>query len=232
MSKLCLYGFAMLIFFGCTQKKDIPMKNIPKKQINTNLPTVGIVIFEGVIVNEVVATSDVFGNPDTKGKKLFNVVTLAKEDKVLNTANGLKISADFTFDEVPELDVLVVPSSYNTAEITADQALVNFVKEQNEKTEYTASHCSGAFIIGESGVADHKKIVTYVTGGKLLQKDYPNLKVADDSKVAVVEDGKFISSNGSLVAYLASLNLLEKLTSLEHRKYVEEFILLNRLQEN
>jgi hypothetical protein len=45
-----------------------------------------------------------------------------------------------------------------------------------------------------------------------------------------VEDGKFISSNGNLASYIAALNVLEKMTSPEHRKFIEGYLYLDRLQ--
>ncbi|WP_062061829.1 DJ-1/PfpI family protein [Aquimarina longa] len=211
--------------------QEIPVKKKSMdKTIDKNLPTIGILIFEGVIINEVVAPLDVFANSNKEGKTLFNVITIAKENKTYSSAHGLKITPDFLFDETPKLSVLVIPSSYNPENQTADKTLIDFITEQNKTTDYTASHCAGAFLIGESRIAENKNIVTYVTGGEALKTAYPNLKVADDTEVSVIEDGKFISSNGSLVSYIASLDLLEKMTSKEHRIYVEESILLNRLQ--
>lgn len=135
-------------------------------------------------------------------------------------------------DNVLDLKMLVVPSSYNPTNQTSDSKLVDFIKEQNKSTDYIASHCAGAFLIGETGIAKNKEIVTYVSGGESLKINYPDLKVADDKKVSVVQDGKFISSNGSLVSYIASFDLLEQLTNKDHRKYVENSILFNRLKEN
>lgn len=209
--------------------KEEAVIHMKAKTINEDLPTIGVLIFEGVIMNEVIAPLDVFSNTDANGKSLFNVVTIATEDKTYRSAHALKITPDYTVDEVPELSVLVVPSSYNPANQTSDRKLVAFVKEQNKTTDYVASHCAGAFIIGETGIADGREIVTYVTGGKELKASYPDLIVADDSKIAVVQDGKFISSNGSLVSYIASFDLLEKLTDHEHRKFVESAILFDRL---
>jgi len=243
MRKLFLLFIVGLTIINCSEKKNkttgstntpekFTQKSIMKKTLDKNLPTIGILIFEGVIINEVVAPLDVFSKTNADGETLFNVVTIAKEDKTYSSAQGLKVTPDFTIEKVPELMVLVIPSSYNPADQTSDKELVDFVIEQNKTTKYIASHCAGAFLIGESGIADSKEIVTYVTGGTSLQTDYPNLKVADDSKISVVEDGKFFSSNGNLVSYIASLDLLEKLTSKEQRKYVEEAILLNRLKTN
>ncbi|WP_430965672.1 DJ-1/PfpI family protein [Spongiimicrobium sp. 2-473A-2-J] len=241
MKKAFLYYSFIPLIIGCSgQSKNKDMATAAPKEeasvhmkaktINEDLPTIGVLIFEGVIMNEVIAPLDVFSNTDAKGKTRFNVITIATENKTYHSAHGLQITPDYTVDEVPELTVLVVPSSYNPADQTSDSKLVAFVREQNKTTDYVASHCAGAFIIGETGIADGREIVTYVTGGKALQADYPALKVADDSKVAVVQDGKFISSNGSLVSYIASFDLLEKLTDTNHRKFVESAILFDRLK--
>jgi len=242
MKKIVLICIIGLTLFSCskqqkndskkaTKAENLTQKQIMGKVIDNNLPTIGILIFEGVIINEVIAPLDVFSNPSSDEKHLFNVITIATDNKTYNSAHGLKIKPDYIIGNVPKLKVLVVPSSYNPADQTSDKKLVEFVKEQNKTTEYIASHCAGAFLIGETGIANNKEIVTYVTGGEYLKADYPNLKVADDSKVFVVQDGKFISSNGSLVSYIASFDLLEKLTSKEHRKFVETSILFDRIKE-
>lgn len=242
MKKVLLCCGISLLLMSCAQlnknnkmaTQELEQSNqeqIVEKKIDKTLPTIGILIFEGVIMNEVIAPLDVFSNPSKDHQALFNVITIAVEDKTYSSAHGLKIKPDYTIENIPLLKVLVVPSSYNPKDQTMDEQLVNFVKEQHRTTDYIASHCAGAFLIGETGIADGKNIVTYHGGGTELQSEYPNLKVADDNIIEVVQDGKFISSNGSLVSYIASFDLLEKLTTKEHRKYVESYILFDRLKE-
>jgi transcriptional regulator GlxA family with amidase domain len=242
MKKITLLALLTFMLVSCSEQtknnpekptvaKTLKQDKMTEKLIDNNLPTIGILIFDGVIINEVVAPLDVFSNPNTDNKHLFNVITIATENKTYKSAHGLKIIPDYVTENIPDLKVLVVPSSYNPEIQTADKKLVEFVREQNKTTDYIASHCAGAFLIGETGIADNKKNVTYVTGGESLKASYPNLTVADDSKIAVVQDGKFISSNGSLVSYIASFDLLEKLTSREHRKFVESSILFDRLKD-
>lgn len=239
MKRITLLCSVALTILSCTEKiktseikeETKPKQNKMNKAIDSNLPTIGILIFEGVIINEVVAPLDVFSSTDIEEKALFNVILIAAEYKTYNSAHGLKINPDYTISDVPELKVLVVPSSYNPENQTKDLELINFIKEQNKTTDYIASHCAGAWLIGEAEIANNKEIVTYVTGGEYLKADYPNLKVADDNTVSVVQDGKFISSNGNLVSYIASFDLLEKMTSNEHRKFVETSILFDRIKE-
>ncbi len=49
--------------------------------------------------------------------------------------------------------------------------------------------------------------------------------------MSVVQDGNIISSNGSLVSYIASLDLLEQMTNKTQREYVEELLLINKLKQ-
>lgn len=194
------------------------------------LPTIGVLVFDGFLANEVVAPVDVFTKASHNGEALFNVVLVSEKDKVYQSEEGLRLLPDVTMENCPELEVLVVPSSMNPEDQTHDVAIVSFIQDQYKKTGYMASHCAGAFILGEAGVANGKKIVTYCGGSEWLQNEYPKLLVQDDTVNAVVTDGKIISSNGNLVSYLASLELLEKLAGSEQRSYVEKELLIDKLK--
>jgi len=219
--------FVLLSFTAFSQKQTTDKTNSP---IDANLPTVGILVFNDVIMTEVTAPIDVFSKPSREWKKLFNVVTVAQTADPITTESKLRIIPDFTFANCPKLDVLVVPSSFKMPTLTSNTNIVSFIKMQNVNTNFTMSVCSGAQLLGEAGIADGKKVVTYIGGGKGLQKQYPNLLVQNDSLVSYVEDGKFLSSNGNLASYISSLKLLEKLTSKDQRKFVEGYLYLNRLR--
>lgn len=233
-----------VVFIGCKKRVDIkveteninsiesPSDTLTKhiKPFIPELPTIGLLIFNGVLQGEVVATSDVFGKPNQKLERLFNVITIAETKKPITTEEGLHFVPDYTFENCPKLTALFVPSGYDMYAQVNNEKLVGFIKNKNEETKYIVSNCAGAQLLGKSGIANGHKIVTYIGGGKQLQKDYPNLKVQNDSLVAFVEDGKFSSSNGNLTSYISALNLLEKMTSADHRKFVESYLYLDRLQ--
>ena len=221
-------GLFCLVIIAC-QNPQSKNQNQMEKLNENELPKIGILIFEGFLANEVVAPLDVFTKAQENGKSLFNVFLVAENDSAYVSEEGLKIIPDLTIANCPDLDVLVVPSSMNPENQTKNPTLVSFIKKQSKKTEYTASHCAGAFLLGEAGIADGKQIVTYCGGSKALQNDYPNLLVQDDNVNAVVTDGKIISSNGNLVSYLASLELLEKMAGTEQRKQVENELLIHKL---
>ena len=200
------------------------------KPLNPDLPTIGILMYNDVLMTEVTAPLDVFSKNSETGKPLFNVITIGESYDMITCEEGLKMFPDYIYSNAPVLDVVIVPSAYDMTTKVKDAKLLEFITKQNTNTDYTVSNCAGASLLGATGIADGKKIVTWIGGGNDLQKNYPNLLVQDDSEVSYVEDGKFLSSNGNLASYISSLELLEKLTDKEHRKSVEAHLYLDRLQ--
>ncbi len=200
------------------------------RPFNDSLPTIGLLMYDGVLTTEVTAAADVFTKLTEDSKQLFNVVTISQSDEAIASEEGLKLVPDYTFANCPKLNVLFVPSAYDMSTQVANTAIVDFIRQKNAETQYTVSNCAGAQLIGAAGIAEGKKIVTWIGGGKQLQIDYPKLLVQDDSLVTYVEDGKFLSSNGNLASYVSSLELLKKLTTPEHVAFVKSYIYLERLQ--
>jgi len=201
------------------------------KPFNASLPTIGLLMYNGVLESEVIATSDVFAKPTEDGKQLFNVVTIAESESPITTEEGMHFLPDYTFNNCPKLTALFVPSAYDMYTQVHNQKIIAFIRDKNKETHYTVSNCAGAQLIGESGIANGHKIVTWIGGGTQLQKDYPNLKVQNDILVTFIKDGKFLSSNGNLASYISALELLEIMTSPKHRKFVESYLYLDRLQD-
>ena len=188
-------------------KTDTLTKHL--KPYNADLPTVGLLMYNGVLQSEVIATSDVFSKPTEEGKQLFNVVSIAETEEPITTEEGMHFLPDYTFKNCPKLTVLFVQSAYDMYSQVNNKNIVNFIREKNKESDFIVSNCGGAQLIGKSGIADGHKIVTWIGGGEQLKKDYPNLKVQNDSLVTFVEDGRFSSSNGNLASYISALNLLE-----------------------
>ncbi len=202
------------------------------QEFDENLPTIGLLMYDGVLTSEVTAAAEVFTKPNGEGgEQLFNVVTIAETTEPILTEENLTLVPDFTFDDAPELTVLFVPSAYDMHTIVRNEAIVDFIKMRDKETQFTVSNCAGAQLIGASGIAKGKKIVTWIGGGEQLQKDYPELLVQDDGEVTFMRDGKYFSSNGNLASFVSALELIEVMTSKEHREFVESYLYLDRLQE-
>ena len=237
-----LFVLVVSVFFWSCQPNTNPKNNSQIKPnsdslnkhirpFKAELPTIGLLMYNGVLQSEVVASSDVFAKLSQDGKQLFNVITIAETLAPIVTEEGLRLIPDYTFDNCPKLTALFVPSAYDMHSQVNNPKIIDFIKAKDKETKYTVSNCAGAQLIGAAGIADGHKIVTWIGGGAQLQKDYPKLKVQNDSLVIYVQDGKFLSSNGNLASYISALNLLEIMTDKTHRQFVEGYLYLPQLQK-
>ncbi len=84
-------------------------------------------------------------------------------------------------------------------------------------------------MLAEAGLLSGVKATTYAGGESAYQRRYAAVDVKVDKNVVV--DGRFITSNGSLVSYQAALTLLKKLSSGTKAKEVAEAIQYGRLSD-
>lgn len=151
------------------QKNELSEKS---KKLIPDLPIIRLLMYDDVLTTELTAPMDVFTKLTEDGKQLFNVITIAESYDFIVSEEGLKMFPDYTIENCPKLDILIVPSAYDMLLQVKNRNFVDFIKSQNNNTEYTVSNCAGATLIGESGIANGKKIVTWIGGGKDLQKNY------------------------------------------------------------
>ena len=130
-------------------KKETDTLTTHLKPFKTELPTIGLLMYNGVLQSEVIATSDVFAKPTEDGNQIFNVITIAETEKPIITEEGMKFVPDYTFDNCPKLTALFVPSAYNMYAQVRNEKIVNFIRERNKEAEYVVSNCAGAQLIGK-----------------------------------------------------------------------------------
>ncbi|MEP0711108.1 MAG: hypothetical protein ABJC55_04225, partial [Algoriphagus sp.] len=120
--------FLMLCLCSCTSKDNsIDADGNPTYDTNTqtdtltthlkpfreDLPTIGLLMYNGVLTTEVTASADVFTKATEDGKQLFNVITITETTDPIITEEGLTMVGDYSFKNAPKLDVLFVPSAYD-----------------------------------------------------------------------------------------------------------------------
>lgn len=174
---------------------------------------IGILVYDGVLTSDVTAPLEVFG----VASRLtwfsdYEAITVSVADQqTITTEEGLKIGVDAWIGDAPELDVLILTSSYKMGPLIENRDLISFIKSASLEADWMASNCSGAYLLAEAGLLDGKKATTWAGGEDDLQKDYPAVTVLTDQNFVV--DDKFITSNGSLVSYQAALKLLNMMSS-------------------
>ena len=192
---------------------------------------IGILVFDGVLTSDITAPLEVFGVANKKSWfSNYDVIVINVENTpTITTEEGLKLGTDSWIGAQPEVDVLIVPSSYNMKPLLQNQQLINFVQTTANKAEWIASNCSGSSILAEAGLLNQRKATTWFGGESGLKSNYPEVNVQFDQNVVI--DGNIITSNGSLVSYQAALTLLGKMTSERKANEVAEALQYQRFSE-
>lgn len=204
------------LLFACDQKeenKEVAQtsivvhseENTPKKVLN-----VGFLAIEGVYNSELIAPYDIFQHTifhTDPGMKTF-IVSPTMEP--ITTFEGIEVTPHYSFENVPDIDVLVVPSAeHNMDSDLEDERLISFVKEKGSKAQFVMSLCDGAFILAQAGLLDEVKCTTFPSDIGKFRETFPQLDVYEG--ISFVHDGKAITSAGGAKSYDPALYLVEYL---------------------
>lgn len=192
---------------------------------------IGILVFDGVLTSDITAPIEVFGIANKKSwfSNYETILINVENNPSVTTEEGLKLGTDSWIGAQPEVDVLIVPSSYDMKPLIKNQQLISFIQSTANKAEWMASNCSGAFILAEAGLLNQRKATTWFGGESSLKSSYPEVNVQFDQNIVI--DGNIITSNGSLVSYQAALTLLGKMTSERKANEVAEALQYKRFSE-
>lgn len=174
---------------------------------------VGILIFNKVEVLDVTGPFEVFSLAGGENK-LFHVHTISEKGGTIIARNGLKIEADFSFENHPDLDILILPGGYGAEEIEMhNPVVINWIKEQARQVEYMTSVCTGAFLLAKAGLLDDLRATTHWMDIDRLEREFPKVQLVRNVKF--VDEGKILTSGGISAGINMSFHLLVKLCGKE-----------------
>ena len=176
--------------------------------------TVGILIFDEVEVLdfcgpfEVLATARPAGS-SSDDEPLFNVLTIAEEDRLISCRGGLLVQPHHAIDDHPALDILVVPGGQGTRTQRLNGRLLDWIAAQSRVIELTTSVCTGAFLLAERGILDGRKATTHWASVDWMRSNYPRVTMLGDERV--VDEGNVITSAGVSAGIDMALHVVARL---------------------
>ena len=145
-----------------------------------NIPVVvGILIFDKVEVLDVAGPFEVFSvaclNEHRRFEEAspFKVILIAEKSNQILTIGGLRLIPDFTIDNCPELDLLVVPGGLGTRKEVNNTTLIKWILNQALKTKLIASVYTGSSILGKAGLLDGRDATTHWRSFDFLHESAP-----------------------------------------------------------
>lgn len=165
---------------------------------------IGIVLFADF------ETLDVFGPVEMWGRLPdYEIVMISQDGKPVKSAQGIETVVAYSFADVPQVDILMVPGGTGTRAEVSNPAMLAFLQKQDRGTSWTTSVCTGSALLAKAGILDGRK----ATSNKLAFKwvSQQSDKVAWQGHARWVIDGKYVTSSGVSAGTDMALGLVEKL---------------------
>jgi putative intracellular protease/amidase len=162
-------------------------------------PKVSILVFNGTELIDFAGPWEVFG---TAG---FLVHTVAEKLDPMTMVFGQKMMADYTFDNAPKSDILLVPGG-GVFQQMDNERLIRWIQEKSKSVRHVMSVCTGVFLLAKSGLLDGQTVTA--TYGMIEDLETPKTKVVYDQRF--VDNGKIITTAGLSSGIDGALHLVSK----------------------
>ncbi|WP_408010057.1 DJ-1/PfpI family protein [Pseudalkalibacillus sp. A8] len=186
--------------------------------MNTKQWRVGIFLFDDVEVLDFAGPFEVFSVTTLRnGDKPFVVNTISEKGNLICTRNGLKVQPDFSFDNMPPFDILIIPGGLGAREREIhNDHVINWIKNEKENVQLMTSVCTGALLLAKAGLLKDKKATTHWASLERLKKEFPEVDVQHGVKF--VDEGNIITSGGISAGINMSFHIVERLLCTEAAK--------------
>ena len=176
--------------------------------------TAGFLVVDGVYNSELMAPYDVLQHTvfhvDEAAGGGIRVLTVSPDGEPITTFEGLRLVPDHGFDDVPPLDVLVVPSAEGSMdEDLENRRMIDWVRRTGRKARFVMSLCDGAFVLAEAGLLDGRQATTFPADYQAFSDRFAGVDLKIN--VSFVHDGPALTSQGGARSYDLAMYLVDLL---------------------
>jgi len=151
-----------------------------------------------------------------------HVFTLAREERPVTCAKGLRVLPDETWETAPPLDVLVYPGGRGTRRELQDEAVLDWIRGLAAGETVVASVCTGSLVLAAAGLLDGKPATTHWGSLELLPTLGREIEVRPDDRF--VDNGNILTAAGVSAGIDMALHLVARLHSTERAREVRRYI--------
>lgn len=174
-----------------------------------NVKTVGILLYDGYTTLDAMGPYQVLS--EMMGTEVFFV---AKQPGMVANMNGMKVVVTRSFADTDSLDVLIIPGGFReTYQAAQDTAILNWIRKIDATSTYTASVCTGAWILEATGLLKDRQVTTHWWGKAYLRERGVNVQ---DKRW--VRDGKYWTSAGVTAGMDMSLAMVADIRGEKYAK--------------
>ncbi|POX48316.1 GlxA family transcriptional regulator [Streptomyces sp. Ru72] len=168
---------------------------------------VAMLVYDGVKLLDVSGPAEVLAEANKLGAD-YRIALLSTTGADVTSSVGIRITVDGSPASEPAPDTLVVPGGdiYPRTPVTRD--LIEAARDLAARSGRVASVCSGAFVLGATGLLDGKRATTHWKVAGELAARCPKTRVEPDA--IYVRDGTTYTSAGVTAGIDLALALVEE----------------------
>ena len=161
---------------------------------------VGIVLFNAIEVLDFCGPFEVFSATRLNEEKRreepspLEVFLVAETLSYVTTTGGMKVIPQYSFENCPRLDILVVPGGWGTRKELNNIIFLEWLRSRAAEVETLTSVCTGSMLLGFAGLLDGLHATTHWRSLDWMQDSFPAVFVEYEQHV--VEDGRVFTSAG------------------------------------
>jgi len=157
-----------------------------------------------------------------ENERPFNVFLVAETTDIIIARNGLRISANYSLEDCPPIDILLVPGGPGTEREIDNGRLMDWIREQSRSASLVLSDCDGAILLGRAGLLKGRKATTHHLDIERLRSSAPDAIIVPDARV--VDNGNLIVSAGVSSGIDMSLHVISRLCGLPMAEATARFM--------
>lgn len=188
-------GMEMIATYKNMKKPD------PSSASKINGKKVAVLVFDGVQVIDYSGPVEVFSGAG------MDVFLVSQKTDPVKTAAGFRVVPDYTFDNCPKADIIVLPGG-NVNENRKLPEVQAWIKKNAAQSERVLSVCNGAFYLASTGLLDHQKATTFNGLIPALEDEVPTATIVRNERF--VDNGKIITAAGLASGIDGALHVVEE----------------------
>ncbi|HFR4179340.1 DJ-1/PfpI family protein [Bacillus cereus] len=157
--------------------------------------SVGIFLFNEVEVLDFAGPFEVFSVTEVNGEKPFTVYTVSENGEMITARNGLKVQPDYSIENLPPVDILIIPGGLGAREYEIkNEIVIKWIRQQMKEVKLMTSVCTGALLLAKAGLLEGLKATTHWASIEKFKNEFQNVEVIENVKF--VDEGHIITSAG------------------------------------
>ncbi|ANC08318.1 MULTISPECIES: DJ-1/PfpI family protein [Bacillus] len=157
--------------------------------------SVGIFLFNEVEVLDFAGPFEVFSVTEVNEEKPFTVYTVSENGEMITARNGLKVQPDYSIENLPPVDILIIPGGLGAREYEIkNEIVIKWIRQQMKEVKLMTSVCTGALLLAKAGLLEGLKATTHWDSIEKFKNEFQNVEVIENVKF--VDEGHIITSAG------------------------------------